>query len=263
MRSQEKIDALKIARKEKDKALEDARKERAVLADEKREQDKFVSVLRTREKELNGEIYEKRAQIRKVQETINSAIRTELNAVRAEEKSRSAREDKSTSTALSGSGGTAVRRAASEFENTPEGVISSSNFEKNRGQLPWPVETGTVIYHFGRNAVAGMNGITLDNNGLTIQTPIGQPVKAIFDGEVISVSMLDAASGAMLITIRHGKYFTSYGYVKGVTVSRGQQVLAGQTLGGVAVGADGVGELEFCITQESRFINPALWLKRR
>lgn len=145
---------------------------------------------------------------------------------------------------------------------TPEGVISSTNFEKNRGSLPWPLETGTVVYDYGPQTYEGTS-LKFDNDGWTFQTPIGQPVKAIFDGEVTSVNVFDMATGSQVVMLKHGKYFSVYGGVVNVTVTKGQHVKAGQVLGKAATSMEGVGEMEFRLLNETKFVNPALWLKRK
>jgi len=156
----------------------------------------------------------------------------------------------------------ATNRARSDFELTPEGVISSTNFESNRGTLPWPVETGVLVYGYGSNEYQG-TGLKFENNGYTIQTPIGQSVKAVFDGEVKSVMYLDPTTNSQMIMVQHGKYFSVYGGVTGVSVKKGDNVRVGQSLGKVVTSEEGVGELEFYLLIETRYLNPAQWLKRK
>ncbi|MCZ0212160.1 M23 family metallopeptidase, partial [Streptomyces sp. UMAF16] len=67
---------------------------------------------------------------------------------------------------------------------------------------------------------------------------IGSPVKAIFDGEVLLVNNYD---DLQMIVIKHGRYFTGYSNLNGVTVSKGDNVKAGQVIGKVAANLDGVG----------------------
>lgn len=291
---QSKIDGLKNTRKEKDEVLAAATKEKEVLAEEKKEQDKVVAGFRSKEKELNREIANKRAQDKKLQSSISAVIRRELEAARLEERKRQeeakklaaakAAAEKAANAGTSNSNATkdvvknevpekktnpvtntessAPKRARSDFEMTPEGVISSTNFEKNRGSLPWPVETGTLVYGFGTQTLAG-TPVTFVNDGYTIHTPIGAPVKAIFDGEVSSVYFVDVNTNSQVVIVKHGKYFTAYGGVTNPTVKAGQAVKTGQTLGRVVTNDEGVGELEFRLMIESKFVNPAQWLKSK
>jgi septal ring factor EnvC (AmiA/AmiB activator) len=93
-----------------------------------------------------------------------------------------------------------------------------------------------------------------------METEQGAPVKAVFDGEVITVFDVDGSSA---IVIKHGKYFTSYGNLASVTVSKGQSVKAGQVIGRASSNADGNGEVEFLLLQESRNIDPEPWIQRK
>lgn len=293
---QAKIDGLKITRQQKDNALASANKERTVLAEEKQEQDQVVSKLRSKEKELQSEIAKKKVQDRKLQSVITAAIRREADLARAEEKRRlkaiedakkadlakaaaAEKAEKPTTpntaagnppkttptkpvTAPVESVAEVPKRIRSDFELTPKGVISSELFEKNRGSLPWPVQSGTVVYTFGRNTYEGTK-LAFENEGWTIQTPIGQPIKSVFDGVVTSIMYIDAATSSQVVMIRHGKYFSVYGGVTGVSVSKDEAVKAGQVIGKAVTNEIGVGELDFRLLNESRFINPAQWLKNK
>jgi murein DD-endopeptidase MepM/ murein hydrolase activator NlpD len=59
----------------------------------------------------------------------------------------------------------------------------------------------------------------------SIETNIGASVKAIFDGEVASVSNLGEHQ---LIILKHGKYFTTYSNLQSVSVSRGKKFQEGR-----------------------------------
>ena len=91
--------------------------------------------------------------------------------------------------------------------HTPGGEIISDNFEKNKGKLPWPIEKGNIKIPFGNYSIAGTK-LFGNNPGLTLETDENSPVRAIFDGEVVSVFDVEGESNVL---IRHGKYFTTYG----------------------------------------------------
>jgi len=99
-----------------------------------------------------------------------------------------------------------------------------------------------------------------DNIGITIQTNAGSNVKAVFEGVVTSV--YDVA-GSQTITIKHGKYFTTYYNLSSVNVSKGASVTMGQLLGKAGTNDDGDGEILFVVNIESTFVNPELWLKSK
>ncbi|WP_276480048.1 murein hydrolase activator EnvC family protein [Paraflavitalea pollutisoli] len=153
-----------------------------------------------------------------------------------------------------------AEKPKSVFAATPEGELISDNFEKNRGKLPWPIDKGQIKIHFGPYRVESLKGISGNNPGLTLETDEGAPVKAVFDGDVISVFEIEGTSA---VVIAHGKYFTSYSNLNGITVSKGQRVRANQVLGKASSNGDGNGEIEFLLMQESRNLDPEPWIRRR
>lgn len=152
-----------------------------------------------------------------------------------------------------------VRNSGSVFESTPEGMALSGGFEKQKGKLPWPVEKGEVKLHFGPYSVPGMN-IRGNNPGITLETNTGATIKAVYEGEVISVFDIE---GQWAVMIQHGKYFTVYSNLASAAVSKGQKVSIGQTLGRAGSNDDGNGEVEFIIMLEKANQNPETWLRRR
>src|SRR5262249_19020730 len=150
-----------------------------------------------------------------------------------------------------------TKKSSSVFTTTPEGEIISENFEKNRGKLPWPINKGQIKIHYGPYNIPGTE-VKGNNPGLTLETDQGGGVKAVFDGDVITVFDVDGASA---IVVKHGKYFTSYGNLASVTVAKGQHIKTGELLGRAATNDDGNGEVEFLLLQEARNIDPEPWIK--
>lgn len=138
-------------------------------------------------------------------------------------------------------------------------IALNSSFAQNRGRLPHPVD-GVITLGFGRYKIEGMGpDIVGDNPGITYTANVGAPVRAIFEGEVASVSKV---GGLSFVAIRHGKYFTVYSNLASVNVSKGATVSRGQTIG--SVGADeetGSGKLDFILMIEERNVNPRAWLR--
>ena len=98
------------------------------------------------------------------------------------------------------------------------------------------------------------------NPGLTLETEQGSQVKAIFDGEVVSVFDVEGESNVL---IRHGKYFTTYGNLASSSVSKGQKVKSGDIVGRAGSNNDGNGEIEFLLLLENRNLDPASWIRRK
>jgi septal ring factor EnvC (AmiA/AmiB activator) len=101
-----------------------------------------------------------------------------------------------------------------------------------------------------------IKGITHNNPGITIEANQGNTVKAVFDGIVQNVINVGDVQAVIL---RHGKYFTTYSNLEGVSVSKGENVKTGQALGKLS----DIGQLEFIISDDKdRNLDPERWLRR-
>jgi len=138
-------------------------------------------------------------------------------------------------------------------------IALNSDFSQNRGKLPSPVD-GVVTLGFGRYKIEGVGpDIVGDNPGVTYTAQVGAPVRAVFGGEVVSISKV---GGTSFVVLRHGKYFTAYSNLASVSVSKGASVARGQSIG--TVGADeetGGGKLDFILMIEEKNVDPRVWLR--
>ena len=141
---------------------------------------------------------------------------------------------------------------------TSPASILNANFERNRGSLPWPVDSRDIFVHYGPYTLP--SGAKAVSTSISIAANVGANVKSVFDGTVIMVEELEY--GKYVISIQHGKYYTSYINVNGVSVRVGQEVKTGQQLGKVATNIDGIGALDFSLAREFSEINPEMWLRR-
>ena len=67
----------------------------------------------------------------------------------------------------------------------------------------------------------------------------------------------------MAITIRHGKYFTTYSNLSAVSVSKGAIVKTGQQIAKAGKDDDGSGgQIDFILMIETRNVDPKPWLRR-
>ncbi|MFT3845553.1 MAG: M23 family metallopeptidase [Lacibacter sp.] len=133
-----------------------------------------------------------------------------------------------------------------------------NSFEINKLKLPFPVDNGYVAIPYGDYVVPG-TPIKGHQDFITIASPAGTSVKVVFDGEVVSVFDV---GGMSAVTVRHGKYFTTYSNLSSVGVSKGQNIKTGQTVGRVGTNLDGDGQIDFILTRENQFLNPSGWLRR-
>lgn len=261
----QRIEMLTANKQEKEKVLEEQNNQKIILEGEQKEKNQFVSKLKAREKEIEKEVAAKKKVERSLQNSIAAIIKREIEAARrrAEEEARklaSGTVAKPAEKAPAAGAASAVPvRKANILENTPEVTKVSVGFENNRGNLPWPVDKGTITSSFGRQRIEGTK-IDEDNGGITIQTLSGAAVKAVFEGVVTTV--YDVA-GSQTVTIKHGKYFTTYFNLSTVTVAKGAKVAMGEVIGKAAENFDGDGEILFMLNEEMRFVNPEIWLKNK
>jgi len=262
-----RITILTQNKQEKSKVIDEQNQQKELLETEKKEKNQFVSKLKAREKEIEKEVAAKRKVERSLQNSIAAIIKREIEAAKrkAEEDARKAAAANlaapaaKPSTTSSTVASAAPVRKTNVLENTPEVTKVSVGFENNRGNLPWPVDKATITSSFGRQRIEGTK-IEEDNGGITIQTESGASVKAVFEGVVTTV--YDVA-GSQTVTIKHGKYFTTYFNMSSVSVSKGAKVTMGQVIGRAGENFDGEGEIVFMVNEELRFVNPELWLKRK
>jgi septal ring factor EnvC (AmiA/AmiB activator) len=155
-----------------------------------------------------------------------------------------------------------VTRTENVLEATPEALALSESFEANRGKLPWPVDAGNIIEHFGIHQHAVMEHIQVPSDGIVIATNKGGAVKSIFDGEVKSVVVMPG-SGYVII-IRHGQYFTTYVRLQTTRVKKGDNVKTGQVIGTASTNdIENTGEVELQIWKGITKQNPEQWIRRR
>ena len=258
----QRVEILSVNKTEKSKVMEEQKQQKEILESEKKEKNQFVSKLKARENEIAREVAAKKKVERSLQNSIAAIIKREIEAARkkAEEEARkTAAASSANRPAPTATESPVAARKVTVLENTPEVTKVSVGFENNRGNLPWPVDRGTVTSSFGRQRIEGTR-IEEDNSGVTIQTESGTSVKAVFEGVVTTV--YDVA-GSQTVTIKHGKYFTTYFNLSTVNVSKGSKVETGQVIGRAGENFDGDGEIIFMVNEELRFVNPELWLKRR
>ena len=269
-----------LGRKEqKNVALENQTKQVQELAVQKREKDGVVAQLKTKEKDLAKQINAKKKRDNQLKNAMMAIVKREIEAAKKEAEAKAKAEEltkknnKSTESPSPTNTNTGITTSTvspkrNEVAKKPESYLNlnatdvalNNKFELNRAKLPWPVDNGIVTLQFGNNKIENTL-LNFDNPGITIATPsAGVQVKAVFDGEVAAVYNL---GDGMAITIRHGKYFTTYSNLSSVSVSKGTAVRTGQQIGKAGKDDDGNGgQIDFILMIETKNINPLPWLRR-
>ena len=251
---------------EKKLAIQNQAKQVEVLQGQKKEKDEAVNELKSQEKELKKQIASKQKRDRDLKSAILAIVRREAKKAEEEAKAKAKAKENATNTDVSAANTntrttTPTAKPKSYLDLNAEDVKLNASFESNRGKLPWPVDNGVVSIHFGPYEVEGTK-LRGDNPGITIATPsAGMPVKSVFNGEVAGVYNM---GDGMAVTIRHGKYFTTYSNLTSVSVGKGMDVATGQAIGKVGQSDDGSGgQIDFILMIESKNVNPEPWLRRR
>ena len=148
----------------------------------------------------------------------------------------------------------------SGFILTPEQKLVGDSFVQNKSRLPWPVERGIIIEHFGINQHPVLTNVQTRNNGISIATEAGAKVRTVFKGEVSRVFGITGGNTAVIV--RHGGYLSVYSNLSEVTVKKGDLVETKQTIGTVYTDVDDDNKsiIKFQIWLESQKLNPEDWI---
>jgi septal ring factor EnvC (AmiA/AmiB activator) len=256
-------------KQEKNAALQNQSKQVVELEVQKKENDVVVKELKSKEGDLKKELASKQRRLRQLSSQIDALIARKMKEAKdeadrlAKEKARNTPTVSVTPTPNVTST-TRNKPVAKKDESFPllndKDIALNTNFIKNKGLLPWPVDNGYVSAHFGTNKDE-VTHLVFDNPGITINTQsAGAPVKAVFAGVVTSVFNL---GDAMAVMIQHGTYFTIYSNLSSANVSKGQSINIGEVIGKVAADEDGSGgKLDFILMKEKQKVNPSLWLRK-
>ncbi|WP_022821975.1 murein hydrolase activator EnvC family protein [Hymenobacter norwichensis] len=267
----QQLTGLKVKKEEKGTLLNTQVAEKNNLLTMKTQQDQVVTKLSQQEQNLRQELADRQKAISRLDNLIAERVREEIaRAARVAAARAAARERAQRAAANRGSGAGSntydapAEAAATRTDRvtlTPETAILSSSFADNRGRLLWPVAKGFISQRFGRHNHPVLKNVVVENRGIDIQTSAGEPVRAIFDGKVLTVASVPGMNN--IVMIQHGEYFTVYAKLRGVSVSEGETVKMRQPIGTVYTNSEGTSELQFQLWRNSANLNPENWIGRR
>ena len=233
---------------EKTRLFNDKNTEKQNLSKQQQEKNQIVTNLKKKESQINNEIIKKVNRQKQIDAAIKKIIEEEIAA--REKRAASA---KKTTATTSTSTTTAKKNVPTNL--TAEEANFASDFESNKGKLPWPVEKGTIVAEFGTYSHPEVSSVMITNNGINLLTEKNAPILAVFNGIVSRVLDLE---GSKMVLIRHGNYITVYSNLSNVTVKQDDKITAKQVIGRV----DAKSELHFEIWKDRTLLNPSLWLRR-
>lgn len=252
------VEANQQAREEQAAMLKDEKTQQEALQKEKKDLNGQVAKLKKKEGSIQQDIKNKQQQAKKLQKAIDDIIAEEIRKANAEAEKKRKEEAKKNA----GKGKTTTTTPKEKgMALTPAEQTLSTNFVNNKGKLPWPVERGVISSAYGKHTSVVSDKVTVTNNGIDIATTENAQARAVFDGEVASVTKLMGSN--TVVIIRHGEYFTVYSNLENVVVKRGDKVKTKQNLGTVHTSkTDDKTELHFELLKETNRQNPANWLSK-
>ncbi len=213
--------------------ITNTKQERNTLAEDIREKQKLFNDLNSKEKELKDEIKNNEIESRKLQKAIQRIIDVEIKKQN--------------------------KGGKGKYVLTPEAKALSSNFENNKGKLPWPTSKGVVTAYYGEHWHPVLKGIKIYNNGVDISTNGDGKARAVFEGEVSGVIVLPGSGKAVMV--RHGAYISVYANLVDVFVQKGDKLTTKQEIGKAKTDQQkGQTHVHFELWKGQTTMNPAQWL---
>lgn len=232
---QKLIDQNNIAKRE---LLKEKKAQEELMATLKKDEGKYTSQIRTKQKEAD-----------RLDKEIDALIKAAI--AEANRRAREAEAKKGKTVTES--------KAAGGFALTAEDRALAASFTSNKGKLPWPVERGMVVKSFGTHRHPQFPNVTTTSSGVEIATEDNAAVRAIFEGTVMSIQVIKGANKTVFI--QHGDYISVYSNLATVSVKTGQKVTTKQSIGTVAKSPTaGRTILKFYIYRNDTKINPADWI---
>ncbi len=205
-------------------------RQKELMQNEQRKRQNIINNLGNKEKQLRKELEAKKK--------IEIRIEGEIERIIAEEK-----------------------RKNNKNELTPEQKLIGSDFESNRGRLPWPVERGIITSHFGVHQHPVLKYVTENNFGIEITSSGKTEARSIFKGEVSAITAISGAN--MTVIIRHGNYLSVYTNLINVKVRKGEKVDTKQVIGEVYKDTSDNDNaiIKFMIFNQ-KYLDPELWIAK-
>jgi septal ring factor EnvC (AmiA/AmiB activator) len=292
------LNQIEAEKETKSKALEEKKMEREQIAKDKLTKEKTYQKFKQEEQKLFAQLKEDERKKEELKQKINAAIKADIARQEAERARREAelakkkeadakkkkeqeelakknreKEKNKTQTKVTITTEKTTEKTVEivpedeikspVFVQTSEGSADGKNFESNKGRLPAPVSSGSIVESFGRNAHPTLPDVYTNNNGIDYACSKGANVRAVFEGEVTSVFSI--AGAGKVVIIKHGNYRSVYSNLKETYVSIGSKVSTKQAIGSLMVDGN-VSVCHFEIHQVvggiPKCLNPQLWVGR-
>lgn len=258
---------------------------RAALEEDMARSEQTVNTLRSHSRELNTVLERLQARSEALEAELTRAIEAEEAARREQERLERERREREAREAAERRAREQAARQQSEQsapepepepvpEPTPAPVPDraqqpapnltnlTAGFEAQKGKLQMPVTgNASIVSNFGRRTHTEFSRVEVQNNGIDIEAAAGAKARAVFDGTVTMVIVMDGFQNVVLV--RHGEYLTVYAGLQDLDVRKGDTVRAGQSLGTIYTipGDDHGTRLHFEVRHEKQKLDPRQWLR--
>lgn len=258
---------------------------RAALEEDMARSEQTVNTLRSHSRELNTVLERLQARSEALEAELTRAIEAEEAARREQERLERERREREAREAAERRAREQAARQPSEQsapepepepapEPTPAPVPDraqqpapnltdlTAGFEAQKGRLQMPVTgNASIVSNFGRRTHTEFSRVEVQNNGIDIEAAAGAKARAVFDGTVTMVIVMDGFQNVVLV--RHGEYLTVYAGLQDLDVRKGDTVRAGQSLGTIYTipGDDHGTRLHFEVRHEKQKLDPRQWLR--
>lgn len=134
-------------------------------------------------------------------------------------------------------------------------------FETKKGKIEWPA-SGKIISSFGTVRHPKYQTKTL-NNGIDILVKIGDPIYAVYDGDIIYADKFLGYGNVIMIDHGNG-YYTLYAHLSEINVVLNQPILMGEVIGKAGDSGSLSGPmLHFEFRKDGKPLNPLNYLKKK
>lgn len=148
-----------------------------------------------------------------------------------------------------------------------EGLIAKLEAERKKskepkapvGSLIWPTKSRNIAREFGRYKHPE-SGTILINKGIDIEAPLGSPVFAVANGDVVYADFF-MGYGNLIMIDHNGSLYSLYANLKEVNVGIEDRVKKGQTIGSVGKSKEGETILHFEIRLDGKAQDPMDWIR--
>ncbi|SMO32045.1 murein hydrolase activator EnvC family protein [Fodinibius sediminis] len=265
---------LKQGQERNEELLVEIRQEKEKLAEKKKQQESNVALLRQDKERLQERLQEIQQQKQSLNNTLTELIREEENIRQAQAERRRQQEaerNQKLAEAENIEDDAERAREVARYANSPaeeEAFLDDEalkkievSFAQNKGQLPWPVESSTILEHFGRQRHP-VYGTVTPNLGIEILSDPQAPVKVVHPGYVIAIQPFPGYGDVVLV--KHGRFITAYGNLSSVSVRDGSILQRGDIVGLSGDQNSTNGESVFFLVRENNNnLDPENWLQKK